>query len=671
MDQPRPATTIRKTPNFDFIFGRYSHSQLHVPYFQVSMSFDDIARYLVLVTEMPGASSMNWRIEELFQRDIDWRRVERKIVPYLKQQEEPHFFNSLTIALLPFHGDTVGDFSASKGWHAPELENQQHFPADRVRRFGPVTCGYWGGWSDPIEDNARLGQICWNTNEVCAVAIDGQHRLAAIKELGQAGTSSSVPVILIVLHPDLGFPRSGRQSVIDTLRRLFIDLNKHAQTVSRARQILLDDRDPVSICVRAIIGDQLVEGKAELEETLPRLPLSLVDWHTERALFGDGPYLATILGMDWAVSKILAIRPFEDPMAHDEIDRLIGRLEKNLGLDLEMARQRLKECDRHKRPFSFVEEPVDELRQIADGFRSEWSKPVTTLLTQMVPYRKLIDVRATYGTLSPEFCNWFALKASAESAKGAAKATALLLKYENELANRLQNPIAGTDLFNSVTECEKVKDRYPLAFAVVFHRALFLAFVAYTKVTRQIVAVLGDEDAIEIDAPAEEVDEEAGTVVSLQEERASRLVEALNTLIVKEPGFLEPGFEFPCDEENETFDRFWLCSFQDPQGPIDFTQGAAVRASDLLLLVGHFWIYHKIEGLGQGDFEKLMERAETAESGLDLKLDQCLNRLFVPEQSIGARICKMRGDSADAQDDDKKWAVMKPRVAWLWNSLVG
>ena len=101
MAKPKSATTVRKTPNFDFIFGRYSHSHSAVPYFQVSMSFGDISTYLNLVSEMPGASAMNWKVEELFQRDIDWGRVTRKIVPYLKQREQPHFFNSLTIALLP------------------------------------------------------------------------------------------------------------------------------------------------------------------------------------------------------------------------------------------------------------------------------------------------------------------------------------------------------------------------------------------------------------------------------------------------------------------------------------------------------------------------------------------------------------------------------------------
>ena len=666
MVRPQPATTVRKTPNFDFIFGRYGHASLTVPYFQVSMSFDDIAKYLVLVTEMPGASSMNWKVEELFQRDIDWWRVQRKIVPYLKQQEQPHFFNSLTIALLPVKGEAVHDFSEPRLWHAPVLEGEHGFTKDRLRHLGPVTCGYWAAWSDPGEDNARLGQICWNTNEVCAVAIDGQHRLAAIKDLGQTGVSSFVPVILIVLHPDLGFAKPGRDHVIETLRRLFIDLNKHAQKVSRAREILLDDRDPVSICVRALIGDQLIDGHSELEQRPPTLPLSLVDWHSEQALFDKGPYLTTILGMDWAVAKVLGIGPFEDPMAHEEIDRLISRLENRLDIDLDKARKRLQECDRYERPFGFVEEPTDELHVIADGFKSMWSSALVCLLTRLTPYHQLIQLRVSLGTLSPEFSNWYALKEGADNAKGVTKAATLLTKYENELASRANAPIAQGDLSDALKRFVKFKRKRQLAFTVVFQRALFLAFLQYMKITRQILSELGESNSVEIDLADDEVGE-AQPELMLQEERAAELVEALNKLIAKEPDFLKVGFEIALNKNS--WDRFWLCSLQDPQGTIDFTQSASRRTADLLLLGGIFWIYHKVEGLGRRDFDALIDRADSADSGLDLKLSQCLGRLHLPDQSIALRILRSRNEPEST--DEMKWDVMKPRVAWLWDTLVG
>ena len=638
MAKPQSATTVRKTPNFDFIYGRYSYSHFAVPYFQVSMSFGDISRYLNLVSEMPGASAMNWKVEELFQRDIDWGRVTREIVPYLKQREQPHFFNSLTIALLPIRNESVVDYSASD-FHPPALDNEQHLA---VRHFGPLSCGYWQAWTQLEEDNARLGQLCWNTKEVCGVAIDGQHRLAAIKELGATMGTSSVPVILVVLHPTLGYVGKGVTAVIETLRRLFIDLNKHARTVSRARQILLDDRDPSSICVRAFIGSQLTSGDDELTSSTPRVPLSLVDWHSEQARFDDGPYVTTILGTDWAIARILNIRPFEDPMAHDQIDRLITRLER-LDITLTDARSRNDECRKHDRPFGFSD---DDLGVIAKGFRAKWSAPLIYLLTRLSPYRELIDLRRSRDTLRPEFANWYALKMSADDAKTATKASHLLTQYESELSNRSKDPIAPGDLVSAVQECNKLKRRRHLAFAVVFQRALFLAYLLYTRVSAQMIEQLGDVVEIEIDSDGQ-TEADVGTDTVAEMARAESLVDALNHVIRKEPAFLKADCEFPVDKKN--FDRFWLCSLVDPAGPIDFTQGASTRAADFLLLIGLFWSYRSVEGLKAGDFELLMNRADNASEGLDLKLSQCLQRMYVGESSIAGRIMKSRGQTRCGQ----------------------
>ncbi|NDB68928.1 MAG: hypothetical protein EB015_13155, partial [Methylocystaceae bacterium] len=87
------------------------------------------------------------------------------------------------------------------------------------------------------------------------------------------------------------------------MRKLFIDLNKHAQKVSRARQLLLDDREPLALAIRKTIGADLnLKPTGATEHGLPigadgefqtRLPLELVDWHGEqranRQRRGDEP----------------------------------------------------------------------------------------------------------------------------------------------------------------------------------------------------------------------------------------------------------------------------------------------------------------------------------------------------------------------------------------------
>jgi DGQHR domain-containing protein len=659
---PRAASKVRKTPNFDFIFGRYDHSTVPIPYFQVSMSFADVKSYLTLVSEMPGASSVNWKIEELFQRDIDWGRVQNRIVPYLKQRDQPHFFNSLTIALLPFRGAQVQDFEQTD-WNPPGLESPNNFSNGRMVDYGPISCGYWQSWNTPNDDGARLGQLAWNTSEICAVAIDGQHRLAAIKELQDPGVNSTVPVILVVLHPLLGFAVRGRSPVIDTLRRLFIDLNKHAQKVSRARQILLDDRDPASICVRALIGTELTTGVHELDSTPPKLPLSLIDWHSEQAKFDEGPYLTTILGTDWAVATVLGIKPFEDPMAHDEIESLIGKLESQLGIVLDSARARLLDDRRFERPFGFVDSD-DELGAIAIGFQRHWSRALVQLFTGLSPYKTLIELRKSLDTLNPGFANWFALKEGAEEAGSGTRASELLSKFEHELSSRPQNPMSPVDLSDAVKQCEDHKRGHQLAFTVVFQKALVFAYRQFTKVSRKMLDDLGEAEEFDVETAVEEAFD-SGDDDELVE-RAQDLIAALNALIERAPEILSIDCQFALRSDGKDVDRLWLCSFAQPEGPIDFTQSASKRASDFLLLIALLWQYRTVEGLGKKDFDKLIERVELAEGGLDLKLSQCLSRMFTGDQSVGARILTSRDQKPD-QDEQRDQIVRRAR--WLWNIL--
>lgn len=667
MAQPRAASTVRKTPHFDFLFGKYSHSSIKVPYFQVSMTFGDAANYLKLVGEMPGAASVDWKIEELFQRDIDWSRVERKIVPYLRQEQQPQFFNSLTIALLPFRDEAIHPF-AGQAWRAPRLDEENDFPA--ARSFGPIRCGYWQEWEDSAEDAARIGQLAWNTDEICGIAIDGQHRLAAIKQVILGGADAyrncAVPVILVVLDPALGYTGAqDRPGMIETLRSLFIDLNKHAKNPSRARQILLDDRDPASICVRALVGEKLKRGHAEISETPPRIPLSLIDWHSEQAKFHAGPYLTTVLGLDWVVAKLLRIKPMQDMMAFDAISKNIETLERQLGIDLSPAAKRLDDCRRYERPFAFVDEPTSELDQMAAGFQNIWCAPVVYLLTKLAPYQELIVRRDNLETLSPEFANWCALKQRADDVRGSSAAANLLTEYERSLANRTENPIAIADFQDAFEQLEAMKVERELAFTVVFQRAVILAYAMFVKVSNGMLPDSGevlDEDIDDL-LESDEVQSEEPVATDSRLERARQLVDALNFVIAREPGLLHKDCEFTWPK-SKSHDRFWIGSLVQMEGPIDFSQAASTRASDILLLIALLWLYRTIDGVSS--FKDLVDRVERADGGMDLKLRQCLGRLQDGDNSVAARILKARDE--DDSPEDKAREVLG-RAEWLWSIL--
>ena len=202
---------IPSTPHFDFLTGSYSNPNWTVPYFVTSMTFSDAAQSLHLTSEIPGSEEITWSIDELYQRDIDWRRVRDRIFPYLNKVEEPQFFNALTIALLPYsaaEGSVRNNFSGDE-WEAPSLELPERF--EKTMSVGPIQLGYWNDWTELHDPGVSSGQIRWNTHQLFGVAIDGQHRLAAIKELvkGNPGApqfvKSRIPVILLVFAEEVGF----------------------------------------------------------------------------------------------------------------------------------------------------------------------------------------------------------------------------------------------------------------------------------------------------------------------------------------------------------------------------------------------------------------------------------------------------------------------------------
>ena len=89
-----------------FIPGEYTFSQVgRVPYLSSVMSLQDLVNQIQLVENIPEESRLDWSLEELFQRDISWDRVQTELVNgYLKDSNKLSFFNSLTIALLPQKG---------------------------------------------------------------------------------------------------------------------------------------------------------------------------------------------------------------------------------------------------------------------------------------------------------------------------------------------------------------------------------------------------------------------------------------------------------------------------------------------------------------------------------------------------------------------------------------
>jgi hypothetical protein len=690
MPAPRAVVQQPSTPPFSFIAGMYRLSKWHIPYFASTMTFRDAAANLRLVNDFPGIERLAWRLEELYQRDIDWPRVERQIVPYLRNEEQPQFFNALTVALLPIRNNEVLGSYDKLDWGAPGPVDPQLTP--HSLDVGAISFSYFQQWVDPSEANAKLGQLRWNPDQVFSVAIDGQHRLAAIKSLvesglGAAATQTEVPVILLVFDERLGFRGpSGGGELVDLLRRLFIDLNKHAVKVDRTRQILLDDIDPHSLCVRRLIEPKLTDGANSLTAANPRLPLTAVDWHTGEAKVDKGPYVTTILGLDWCVTKLLGAKPISDYMDYRDVERQLDAFRQSLGLELGAARAHLEELREYGiRPFSYkTENGNNEVEQIAAAFGKVWAPALVKIFSALRPYESLISLRSKQKTLTAEFVNWYYLyeRKNKESLGGRAERD--YTQMLNHLMVRAEAPVSEQSLKGKLSEIESEK-LDSLAFNVVFQRALIEAFWHFQKLDSSPIESDPDsaDELFDDDEPGAEATEaeaqasEDGTLdievrsnqVSTQ---AERFIDVLNKVVDADAGFLQHTFSFGAGAARRSF---WLGALLSVEQHIDFTQSASARSAELILWAPLVAVDIEEDGIAKASsFDTFWTRLNDDErdfTPVQKSLQRSIQRY---KKSTADRIIKPDDDYNDLKEDayeERLQQEVKPRLKWVWRVVGG
>ena len=101
----------------------------------------------------------------------------------------------------------------------------------------------------------------------------------------------------------------------------------------------------MAVSVRALLEAELkgdVRGLDEVRRTFPWL--SRGTQFTEQAKFDSGPYLTTVLGLDWVVSRVLDTSPIPDFTSYSAVGKQLTKLEGRLGIYLQNARERLDEA---------------------------------------------------------------------------------------------------------------------------------------------------------------------------------------------------------------------------------------------------------------------------------------------------------------------------------------
>jgi hypothetical protein len=477
------------TPRRPVLRGSFHINKASIPYFQALMTLEEVEKELKLVEDLPSDLRSKWRLEELFQREINWDRVKVDIVNgYLRRPEKLQFFNSLTVALLPLNDRRMLDKDygpAGKPQPLPDNLAKAPWEAKNV-----------GGVQIITAPRVPNGFISWDKRRIFAATIDGQHRLAALQMLVQNGNlplstlTTSIPVIFLLLDEAAGLSVPETQFVDDAnkilgiVREVFIDLNKSAVAPVRARRILLDDQEIECRAIRQLLAPRIGEVPTD------RLPLGLVHWqHNVTAKFNagkqTGPFVTTVELLYAIVKDVLDIQPPKDPLEEAHVRKFVSSVEDSLRVsDLTAATpdryqnvpRLINYVEQHylkegfEQPFSNLPGPY--LRACDDGFKRYWQPLFYGMLMRFKPYQDFIAQVRARGGLDGDLAFYLALPERAQLQQSN--------EWGQERITKIEKPLE---------ELAKMKTKdWP--FYAVFQKGLFRAA---STVWRHSVPAASDE----------------------------------------------------------------------------------------------------------------------------------------------------------------------------------
>ncbi len=189
-------------------------------YYSCLMQFADISSRVSFADDIHEHQGLS----DMIQRTLT-RTRRRQIANYIKTEPQ-RFFNSLVVAV----------YGGEPNWHAlTNVRNTRE--EDLLKDISPET----------VES---VGFLTLRGDEEL-FALDGQHRLAGIKEVVSEGyepvLNDEVNVIFVA--------HQRTPAGLERTRRLFTTLNKTARAVTKGDIIALDEDDVMAICVRRLIEE--------------------------------------------------------------------------------------------------------------------------------------------------------------------------------------------------------------------------------------------------------------------------------------------------------------------------------------------------------------------------------------------------------------------------------
>lgn len=410
-----------------------------VPYFSTLMSISRVTSELKTHEEVSPSLDNTYTLEELFQRQIDIDRVKAEIVDgYLKAHNKLKFFNSITVALFPkdISGRITPTFEDYPN-NNPQIPAEGAGDFDRNFRSDSYNRIIFGGVQYVKTQVANMARLRWDRSRVDAMAVDGQHRLIALKkwfddkhkELTDLEKPTRISVIFLLLHENAGFERSTADetdSIKGIAREIFTDLNKNAKEVDLATQIVLDDRSLESRCVRSLVTRSTCEDSAVL------LPLSLLRWREANNRFDNRHFLNSLINLHLIVKDLLGVQIPNNPMDASKVTSYIRNLEDCLGDEFEGKRclrvnnKNLMdtyasdyfdaEADDPNAPVRpFIGIPSAYLPAAVEGFDRRYRPWMLTVLRDFKPYKELLNYARDNNLICGQFSQYLSQPESARA----------------------------------------------------------------------------------------------------------------------------------------------------------------------------------------------------------------------------------------------------------------
>ena len=453
--------------------GQYTLAEgVSLPYFLCTMPIERAINELKIAEQVPPSLEAKWSIKELFQREIDEDRILQDIIKsYLLDSKKLKFFNAITIVLMPKGEDEkIQDSFQNSEEDAPPIPWDGSNEEDAQWNQEEAKKVYFGGVQFvSIGQQARLR---WDENKVLAVAVDGQHRLWALRtfrehEKFRGGTlraaerQTHIPVIFVLLHSKAGFNDTQSQtnhSIKSISRELFTDLNKNAKTVDRARELILDDKSIHARCVRTLLTDSTAQDAKDL------LPLSLVRWQDDVNKFDSSYYLNSLVHLDLLVKALLDLNEPKDPLEEKQIKTYIKDINQALGIngkEVEYEGRTLTQyyeedcCDDDGNPQTpFSRLPEYYLESAIKGFEINFRPWLIKLLMEFEPYKELLQyardknlIEGTFGQYHAQTAKHRNMLKEQEIAKDSDWFKREIITPQNYIADLKQNQWAFKAIF--------------------------------------------------------------------------------------------------------------------------------------------------------------------------------------------------------------------------------